>query len=229
VRILIPVRYPKQAAQEAALPAAAATDKEMNENNNKLLEKISSVNEIINSFDAGEPPYSFRIKCCAESVKQARQLGYATIACAAVMLARSMRPSASLQTAGLVIAFLAIIYAVYCIVYASRIEKNDIAEISGDSITVKGRTYSCSEISEIKGAAINNLKIMSNGNKIVTLNKSCDGCGDLVRWAKQHNIPINDNNTGNMESFKQKNAVLVAIITVLCIAIAFLIVFLKRM
>lgn len=197
--------------------------------NNRLLEKISAVNEIINSSSAGEPPYSFKLKYCYETVKQTRQIGYCTIACAALILIRSVRPNASLQTAGIIFAFVALFYAIYCMVYASKIEKTDIAEVNGDSITVKGRTYSDSEISEIKGAAINNLKIMSNGTKITSLNKSCDGCGDLVRWAKLHNIPVNDNNTRDMQSIQKKNSVLVAVLVTLAIVIGFLAAFLKRM
>ena len=200
-----------------------------NSNNNKLLEKIGAVNKLIETFDVGEPPYSFKLRCCAETVTQTRQIGFCTIGCAAVVLVRSMRPSASLQIAGLVLAFIAIFFAIYCMIYASKIEKIDIAEVSGDSITVKGRTYSYSEISEIRGAAFNNLKIMSNGTKIAALNKSCDGCGDLVRWAKQHNIPVNDTNTGDIQSIQKRNSVIVAVLVILAMVIGFLVVFLKKM
>lgn len=200
-----------------------------NSNNNKLLEKIGAVNKLIETFDVGEPPYSFKLRCCAETVTQTRQIGFCTIGCAAVVLVRSMRPSASLQTAGLVLAFIAIFFAIYCMIYASKIEKTDIAEVNGDSITVKGRTYNYSEISEIKGASFNNLKIMSSGGKIAALNKSCDGCGDLIRWARQHNIPINDDNTRDFEGIKQRNVLITAVLTISCVIIAFLIVFLKRM
>ena len=96
--------------------------------NNRLLEKISAVNEIINSSSAGEPPYSFKLKYCYENVKQTRQIGYCTIACAALILIRSVRPNASLQTAGIIFAFVALFYAIYCMVYASKIEKTEIAE-----------------------------------------------------------------------------------------------------
>ena len=213
--------------------AQAATDKEAtadsNNINNRLLEKISAVNEIINSSSAGEPPYSFKLRYCDETVKQTRQIGYCTIAGSALILTRSMIRSASYQTAGLIFAFVAIFFAIYCMVYASKIEKTEIAEVSGDSIIVKGRTYSYSEISEISGVAFNGLKIMSNGTKVVSLNKACDGCGDLVRWAKLHNIPVNDSNTRDLQSIQKRNSVIVAVLVILALVIGFLMAFLKRM
>ena len=197
--------------------------------NNRLLEKISAVNEIINSPDAGEPSYSFKLRYCADTVAQTKQIGYCTIACGALILTRSMIRSASYRTAGLIFAFVAIFYAIYCMVYASKIEKTEIAEVSGDSIIVKGRTYSYSEISEISGAAFNGLRIMSNGTKVASLNKACDGCGDLVKWAKQHNIPVNDSNTGDLQSIQKRNSVIVAVMIIAALVIGFLMAFLKRM
>lgn len=208
--------------------AAAATDV-MNENNKRILDKIAAVNSIINSYDTTEPPYCFKISYGDETVKQTKQVGMATMSCALVLFIRSFRPSASMRMAGIVIAAAAVIFAIICLVYAVNLQKADVAEINGDSITIKGRMYNYSDISEINGAAMNNLKVMSGGRKVISLNKSWDGCGDLVRWARLHNIPINDHSENSSDELQKKNQTLAAVITVGCVFVAILIVVIKRM
>ena len=92
-----------------------------------------------------------------------------------------------------------------------------------------GRSYSCNEITEISKSALNNLKLMSNGRNILNLNKSCDGCGDLIRWAKQHNIPINDDSDTSAKAIENNQSVLVLFIILVCMAVAFLIFYMQRM
>lgn len=197
--------------------------------NRELLEKISAVNDIINSFDPGDPPDSFRLGYCADTVKQTKQVSYAMIGAGLLVIARSLRPSASARTVGLIFGAAAVIMAIIYIFYAATMDKTVLAEINSDKLTVKGRTYDRSEISEISGGAMNNLKVMSFGKKVLNINKSCEGCGDLVRWAKKNNIPINDRNTSDAQSIRKRNSTLAAVITVMCIVIALVLVFLKRM
>ena len=200
----------------------------INNINNALLEKISEVNRIINSFDPGEPPQSFTVRYDRNSVKQTKQISYWILGSGFLLIARSLRRSASLKTASVIIGAAAIIMAIVCLVYASTMDKTVLAEVRDDTITIKGRTYDRSDIYEINGAALNNLKVMSDGRKVLALNKSCEGCGDLVRWAKRNNIPINDSNTGDMKSIQQRNSVIAAVTIVVCLIVAFLMVFLKR-
>lgn len=197
--------------------------------NRELLEKISAVNDIINSFDPGEPPHSFKIGYDRNSVKQTKNVGYGMAGLGVLLILRSLRPSASTRTVSIVIGAVAVVMAVVYIIYASKMSSTVLAEINGDKLTVKGRTYDRSEISEIDGGAINNLKVMCFGKKVLNINKSCDGCGDLVRWAKKNNIPINDRNTSDMQSIQKRNTVIVAAAMIVCFIVAFLMVFLKRM
>ena len=178
----------------------------MDDNINRvLLDKIAAVNSLINSYDTTEPPYSFQLRYCEETVKQTRNVGYAMIGAAAL------------------------IFSIICIIYASTLDKNCLAEINGDSITVKGRSYNCSEISELRKASMNNLKVMSNGSKVIMVNKSCDGCADLVRWARMHNIPINDHSESSSDVLQKRNQTIAAVMTIACIFIALFIVLIKRM
>ncbi|MCR5601992.1 MAG: hypothetical protein K6G33_14795 [Ruminococcus sp.] len=197
--------------------------------NNALFERISAVNNIINSFDAGDPPDSFKLGYCADTVKQTKQVCYAMIGAGLLVTVRSMPRSASARSVGIVLGMASFIMAIIYLVYSAKMSSVVFAEINGDKLTVKGRTYDSSDISEISGGALNNLKVMSFGKKVLNINKSCEGCGDLVRWAKKNNIPINDGNTGDAQSIKKRNSTLAAVITVMCIVIAFVIVFLKRM
>mgnify|MGYP007104144556 CR=1 FL=1 len=70
---------------------------------------------------------------------------------------------------------------------------------------------------------------MSGGRKVLALNKSWDGCGDLVRWARLHNIPINDHSEDSSEALQKRNQTLAAVITAGCGFLAVLIVIRKRM
>lgn len=197
--------------------------------NNALFERISAVNNIINSFDAGDPPDSFRLGYCADTVKQTKQVCYAMIGAGLLVTMRSLRPSASARSVGIVLGVVSFIMAIIYLVYSTKMSSIVLAEVNGDKLTVKGRTYDRSEISEISGGAMNNLKVMCFGKKVLNINKSCEGCGDLVRWAKKNNIPINDGNTGDAQSIQRRNSTLVAVITIMCIVIALVLVFLKRM
>ena len=197
--------------------------------NNLLLEKISALNSLINSFDAGEPPFSFKLGYCKEAVKQTKQVSYWMLGCGCLLISRALRRFAFMRKASIFIGAAAIVMAIVYFIYASKMDKIVLGEINGDSITVKGRTYNSSDISEIKGAAMNNLKVMSYDKKVLSINKSCDGCADLVRWAKKHYIPINDSNTADMQSIQKRNAIIVAVTLVISFIVAFLLVFLKRM
>lgn len=202
----------------------------MDDNINRvLLDKIAAVNSLINSYDTTEPPYSFQLRYCEETVKQTRNVGYAMIGAAALMITRSLRPSASMRVASIIFGAAVLIFSIICIIYASTLDKNFLAEINGDGITVKGRTYNCSEISELRKASMNNLKVMSNGSKVIMVNKSCDGCADLVRWARMHNIPINDHSESSSDVLQKRNQTIAAVMTIACIFIALFIVLIKRM
>lgn len=134
-----------------------------------------------------------------------------------------------LKKSGYAMAAMAVLCAIFSFINAWSMEKKVIARVDGDSITVKGKSYSYTEINEIKKASLNNLKLMSNGSGILCVNKSCDGCGDLIRWAKQHSIQINDDSDASAENVGKKQNALTAVIVLVCIAVAFLIVFLRRM
>ena len=228
-KIPIPVRYPRQAARDAALPAAAVTDKNMNNSNKVLYDKIASVNYLIRSYDGSAPPYSFEIRNSAEAVKLNKQTAWSALACGGLVFMQSLLKLTFLRKSGYVMAALAVICAICSFISAWYMENKVIAAVEGDIITVKGRSYSYTEITAISKSALNNLKLMSNVRNVLSVNKSCDGCGDLIRWAKQHNIPINDDSDASAKTVGQKQAALTVICFASAIALAILIYYFKKM
>ena len=175
------------------------------------------------------PPYSFELRNSAEAVKVNKQAAWSALACGGLMLVQSMISLTFLKRSGFVLAVLAVICAVCSFINAWYIEKKVIASVEGDCITVKDRSYSYTEITGISKAALNNLKLMAGGQKVLTVNKSCDGCGDLIRWAKQHNIPINDDSDTSAKTIENNQSTLVVLIILVCMAAAFLIFYMQRM
>lgn len=210
------------------LHAQAVTDKAMI-NNKALYDKIAKVNYIINNYDGSLPPFSFELRNSAEVIKANKQSGWCALGLAGIMLCQMFILTRFLRMTGFAMAVMAGICAIISFATASYLEKKVIAEVNGDSIIVNGRTYSYTEITEINRAALNNLKVMSGGRSIFGVNKSCDGCVDLIRWAKQHNIPINDTSDADAKTVEKKQTALVLFIVLICIAVATAMVLLKRM
>ena len=190
----------------------------INDNSKKIFEKIARVNSVINGFYAGEPPHSFVIKHSEDDVKQTRQSAYLMILCAVPMLLRGiLRSSSYLHNGGLVLAVVTIVLSAVCLITASNMETKPIAVIEGDYITIKGRQYHHSEISELKKGSVNCLMIMSSGRRIASVGKSWDGCIELVQWAQYRGIAINDDGGTNAEELQKKQTNLVAVIVVVCL------------
>ena len=199
----------------------------MDNNNKALYDKIAYVNYLISSSDVSMPPYSFQLRNSAEAIKINRQCGWSALACGISVLGMKLFRWDFFSVSGIILAALCFICAIFSFIYSACMEKAVIAEADGDNITIKGRTYNCGEIEGISKYTFNNLRLMSGGRCILTLNKSCDGCGDLIRWAKQYNIPINDDSSENADNLKKKQAILVIFILVISFAAALIIFFLK--
>lgn len=201
----------------------------MNNNNKAVYDKVASVNYLIRFYDGSAPPYSFELRNSAEVVKVNRQAAWSALACGGLMFMQSLLNMTFLKKSGYAMAVMAVLCAIFSFINAWCIEKKVIAKIEGDRITVKDRSYSYSEITEISKTSLNNLKLMAGGQRVLIVNKSCDGCGDLIRWAKQHNIQINDDSDASAKTIEKKQYALVLFVMLICFVIAFLIFYMERM
>lgn len=201
----------------------------MNSNQKAICDKVANVNRLIKYNDGIAPPHSFELRNCQESIKVTKQSGLLGLLCSGLMIVNSLLFLSNFRKYILLLAILGVVSALLSMISAWNMEKNAIASVNGGSITVKGRTYDCSDITEIKKVVLNNIKLVSNGKPVLNVNKACDGCCDLIRWAKQYNIPINDDSDDTTDGIQKKQNTMVATILLICVAVAFMIVFLKKM
>lgn len=206
------------------------TDMDINDNSKKIFERIVRVNSVINGCYAGEPPYSFAVKHSADDMKQTRQSAYLMMVCAVPMMLRGIiRSSFHMRMAGIVLAIIAIVTGIISLIAASNMEKKSVAVVEGDYITIKGRPYHHSEISELKKGSLNCLLIMSEGKKIASVGKSWDGCLELVQWAQYRGIAINDDSSVNVEELQKKQGTLVAVVVLGCLVVVTLLIILPKL
>lgn len=200
----------------------------MDANNKKLFDRISSVNSIIASNDTAEPPLQFSLKHAKENIKNSDTTCYFLVVCTAPLIMRTLSGAQGSSAFRLIVLGTAILLIILNMINTTVMKKKILAEVNGDSITINRKTYHHSEISEIRKAALNNLKIVSEGNTVVTVNKSCDGCAELIQWAKYYGIRINDDGKKSSGPVQNRQYVLIAVWVGVAIAAALIIFFLKK-
>lgn len=200
----------------------------MNANQKAICDKVAKVNRLIKNSDGLASPQSFEIRYCEESVKVSMQAALNGLVCVGIMIVNVLLFLSAFRKYILILSVIGGVSAVLSLISALNMKKQVIARVDADNITIKCRTYNCGEIDRISKFSFNNLRLMSGGRCILALNKSCDGCEDLIRWAQRYNIPINDDSSGNADNLRNKQAILTAFIVLISLAAVFIILFLKR-
>lgn len=189
----------------------------MDDNNRALYDKIAYVNYLIGSFDGSVPQYSFQLKNSAEAIKVNRRCGWSALVCGISMLGMKLFRWDLFSVSGIILAALCFICAIFSFIYSACMEKAVIAEVDGDNITIKGRTYNCGEIDCIKGTVMNGLKIVSAGRDIVKFSKTLDNCGELIKWARCNHIKIDDDPDADPK--KAQNIYMITAVIVMILAV----------
>jgi len=201
----------------------------MNINKKAICDKVAKVNQLIKYSDGLAPPHSFEIRYGEESVKASKQAAYSGLLSVGIMIVNFMLFLSAFRKYVLVLAVLGAVSAVFGLISAFNMEKQVIASIEGDNITVRGKTYNCSDITEFKKFSAFNIRLLSGSKMILNVHKACDGCSDLIRWARLYNIPVNDDSDDDTKNIQKKQTVMVLTVVLACMALAFLIFYLKRM
>ena len=201
----------------------------MNIDKKAICDKVAKVNQLIKYSDGLAPPHSFEIRYGEESVKASKQAAYSGLLGVGIMIVNFMLFLSAFRKYVLVLSVLGAVSAVFSLISAFNMEKQVIASIDGDNITVRGKTYNCSDITEFKKFSMFNIRLLSGSKMILNVHKACDGCSDLIRWARLYNIPVNDDADDGTKDIQKKQTVMVVTVVLACMALAFLIFYLKRM
>ncbi len=195
--------------------------------NRKIFERISEVNNAITSDVPGEVPYQFAVRHSKENIKNTDSVSYLLIACTVPLIIRTLSHEQGSNPFRLIVFTTMLILVICNTITVALMKKKIIAEVNGDNITINKKTYHHSDITEIRRASLNNLKIISGGKVIATVSKSCDGCIELVNWAKQCGILIDDKGD-SYENVQKRQWIMVGVLTCGAIAAAFILYFLKH-
>lgn len=77
------------------------------------------------------------------------------------------------------------------------------AEITGDTLSAKGHSYSSDRIERMAAYGINYILLYSGGRMILKVSMSDPGCDELVKWVRYNGIPVEKNDDSDISKRKR--------------------------
>lgn len=191
-------------------------------NDTENFTSIAAVNAIIGSEDRIAPADEFIVKYSDKHIRQSYQSLAFSLVCTLLLLIISLIRLPNVSIIRFIILG-AMMIANGAIIFSASLMKKMNIIVRGDSLSVNGKSYSHGDISCFKGTAFNNMKIMSDGSSLISINKSCENCGELARWAKYYDIRIDDNFTDDPQKVQNNFTLFISLFVAACVALGLLV------
>ncbi len=100
--------------------------------------------------------------------------------------------------------FLIIFIAVTVLILLYEFFRNEkLACVSGDTLFIKKNTYPCDQIDYISAYGINYINVYSHRKRILSFGMTASGADEFVKWAKFHEIPVEQTGDGDLTAGKK--------------------------
>ena len=186
-------------------------------NNKELLARVSAVNDLIRSNYITPPPEQFAVTQPDMAIKQTMTSAVLSVVTDLLLIANAML-HVKFSTFRLIIPVCLFFCSIMMFAAVFSMKKFRM-DVNGQSITIKGRTYSCGEIDCIKGSSMNGLTIVSGGKDIIKFSKALDNCDELIKWARCNHIRIDDDPDADPKKAQNIYMIIAVIVMILAVFI----------